>query len=206
MTAICPAGCSKWPRFSPAQPQRAKTRCSAGKAAASEEARRTLRYFEPLSEARTTLGKRSDSARCGRAGEKDDFFSILLVERAVAKTGYHRADRVADQIRMEVADILMRKIKDPRVQSVTVTDVKLTADLRIARVFVTTMGTEEEERNVFAGLGQANGFVRGELGRRLSLRYLPEIVFAKDVSGPRGDRVLKLLDELHAKTEAEGGS
>ncbi|MBU6433516.1 MAG: 30S ribosome-binding factor RbfA [Nitrospirae bacterium] len=107
---------------------------------------------------------------------------------------------------MEVADILMRKIKDPRVQSVTVTDVKLTSDLRIARVFVTAMGTEEEERNVFAGLTQASGFVRGELGRRLSLRYLPEIVFAKDVSGPRGDRVLKLLDELHVKTEAEDGS
>ena len=123
----------------------------------------------------------------------------------MAKTGYHRADRVADQIRMEVADILMRKIKDPRVQSVTVTDVKLTSDLRIARVFVTTMGMEEEG-NVFAGLAQANGFVRGELGRRLSLRYLPEIVFAKDVSGPRGDRVLKLLDELHVKTEAEGSS
>ena len=126
----------------------------------------------------------------------------------MAKTGYHRADRVADQIRMEVADILMRKIKDPRVQSVTVTDVKLTSDLRIARVFVTAMGTEEEEeeRNVFAGLAQASGFVRGELGRRLSLRYLPELVFAKDVSGPRGDRVLKLLDELHVKTEAEDGS
>jgi ribosome-binding factor A len=107
---------------------------------------------------------------------------------------------------MEVADILMRKIKDPRVQSVTVTDVKLTSDLRIARVFVTTMGTEEEERNVFAGLEQASGFVRGELGRRLSLRYLPEIVFAKDVSGPRGDRVLKLLDELHLTTEARGES
>jgi ribosome-binding factor A len=85
-----------------------------------------------------------------------------------------------------------------------VTDVKLTSDLRIARVFVTTMGTEEEERNVFVGLVQASGFVRGELGRRLSLRYLPEIVFVKDVSGPRGDRVLKLLDELNVKTEAEG--
>ena len=117
-----------------------------------------------------------------------------------------RPDRVADQIRMEVADILMRKIKDPRVQSVTVTEVKLTSDLRIARVFVTAMGTEEEERNVFVGLAQANGFVRGELGRRLSLRYLPEIVFAKDVSGPRGDRVLKLLDDLHVNTEADGWS
>src|SRR5262250_156332 len=125
------------------------------------------------------------------------------MECVVAKTGYHRAERVADQIRMEVADILMRKIKDPRVQSVTVTDVKLTSDLRIARVFVTTMGTEDEERNVFAGLTQASGFVRGELGRRLSLRYLPEIIFAKDLSGPRGDRVLQLLDGLHVKTDGE---
>ena len=66
------------------------------------------------------------------------------------------------------------------------------------------MGTEEEERNVFAGLAQANGFVRGELGRRLSLRYLPEIVFAKDVSGPRGDRVLKLLDDLHVEDGSRG--
>ena len=53
----------------------------------------------------------------------------------MAKTGYHRADRVADQIRMEVADILMRKIKDPRVQSVTVTDVKLTSDLFFTQVY-----------------------------------------------------------------------
>ncbi|GBL39554.1 MAG: 30S ribosome-binding factor RbfA [Nitrospira sp.] len=129
-----------------------------------------------------------------------------LVECTVAKTGYNRADRVADQVRMEVADILMRKIKDPRVQAVTVTDVKLTSDLRIARVYVTTMGTKEEEKQVLVGLEQASGFIRGELGRRLSLRYLPEIVFTMDVSGPRGDRVLKLLDELHEKTEAAGGS
>lgn len=119
----------------------------------------------------------------------------------MAKTGYNRADRVADQLRMEVADILMRKIKDPRVRSVTVTDVELTNDLRIARVFVTTMGTDAEEREIFAGLAKASGFIRGELGRRLALRYLPEVVFVKDVSGPRGDRVLQLLDELQSKDE-----
>ncbi len=119
----------------------------------------------------------------------------------MAKTGYNRADRVADQIRMEVADILMRKIKDPRVRSVTVTDVELTNDLRIARVFVTVMGTDAEEREIFAGLAKASGFVRGELGRRLTLRYLPEVVFVKDLSGPRGDRVLQLLDELQSKDE-----
>lgn len=124
----------------------------------------------------------------------------------MAKTGYSRADRVADQIRMEVADILMRKIKDPRVRSVTVTDVELTNDLRLARVFVTALGSEAETRDVFAGLSKASGFVRGELGRRLTLRYLPEIVFVKDVSGPRGDRVLQLLDELHEKPVAAGES
>jgi ribosome-binding factor A len=124
----------------------------------------------------------------------------------MAKTGYSRADRVADQIRMEVADILMRKIKDPRVRSVTVTDVELTNDLRIARVFVTALGTDAETKDVFVGLTKASGFVRSELGRRLALRYLPEVVFVKDVSGQRADRVLQLLDELHVKTDADGES
>ncbi|MDF0642879.1 MAG: 30S ribosome-binding factor RbfA [Nitrospira sp.] len=122
------------------------------------------------------------------------------------KSEYSRADRVADQIRMEVADILMRKIKDPRVKSVTVTDVELTSDLRIARVFVTALGSDEETREVFTGLASVAGFVRGELGRRLTLRYLPEIIFVKDVSGPRGDRVLRLLDELHGRDPQEHDS
>jgi len=121
----------------------------------------------------------------------------------MAKTGYSRAERVADQIRMEVADILMRKIKDPRVRSVTVTDVELTTDLRVARVFVTALGSEAETKDVFTGLSKASGFVRNELGRRLTLRYLPEVVFVKDVSGPRGDRILQLLDELQDKTDTQ---
>ncbi len=124
----------------------------------------------------------------------------------MAKTGYSRADRVADQIRMEVADILMRKIKDPRVRSVTVTDVELTNDLRIARVFVTAFGSDEETKGVFAGLAKASGFVRAELGRRLTLRYLPEIHFVKDLSGPRGDRVLQLLHDIHEQGDAEDAS
>jgi len=122
----------------------------------------------------------------------------------MSKTTYKRADRVADQIRMEVADILMRKIKDPRVQSVTVTGVELTADLRIAHVFVTTMETEQAERDTFAGLSKASGFVRAELGRRLTLRYLPEVIFKKDVSGLRGDRIMRLLDGLHGGGEQNG--
>ncbi|MDF0650859.1 MAG: ribosome-binding factor A [Nitrospira sp. LK265] len=121
----------------------------------------------------------------------------------MSKTTYKRADRVADQIRMEVADILMRKIKDPRVHDVTVTDVTLTGDLRIAHVFVTTMETGEAERDIFAGLTRASGFVRSELGRRLSLRYLPDVIFKKDVSGARGDRIMRLLEELHGESEQQ---
>lgn len=114
----------------------------------------------------------------------------------MAKTAYKRATRVADQIRMEVADIIMRKTKDPRVASVTVTDVEITNDLRLARVFVTTLLDAEQERAAFVGLHKASGFIRSELGRRLNLRYTPEIVFQKDVSGPRGDRLLSILDHL----------
>jgi ribosome-binding factor A len=121
----------------------------------------------------------------------------------MSKTTYKRADRVADQIRMEVADILMRKIKDPRVHDVTVTDVELTGDLRIAHIFVTTMETGEAERDVFTGLSKASGFVRSELGRRLSLRYLPDVIFKKDVSGPRGDRIMQLLEGLHGDSEQQ---
>jgi len=121
----------------------------------------------------------------------------------MSKTTYKRADRVADQIRMEVADILMRKIKDPRVHNVTVTDVELTGDLRIAHIFVTTMETGEAERDVFTGLSKASGFVRSELGRRLSLRYLPDVIFKKDVSGSRGDRIMQLLEGLHGESEQQ---
>ncbi len=100
---------------------------------------------------------------------------------------------------MEVADILMRKAKDPRVGSVTVTDVELTNDLRFARIYVTTLLEDDGESDVFEGLAKASGFIRAELGRRLSLRYTPELVFQKDLSGPRGDRVLSLLEGLGEK-------
>ncbi|MBM4123794.1 MAG: 30S ribosome-binding factor RbfA [Nitrospira sp.] len=117
------------------------------------------------------------------------------------KTAYKRATRVADQIRMEVADIIMRKIKDPRLGFVTVTDVELTSDLRLARVFVTTLEGGQTEADTLAGLAKAVGFIRAELGRRLRLRYTPELIFQKDVSGPRGDRLLNLLDELGAQEQ-----
>ena len=121
----------------------------------------------------------------------------------MAKTAYKRASRVADQIRMEVADILRRKIKDPRVGFVTVTDVELTSDLRIARVFVTTMQEPQAEAESFAGLSSAVGFIRMELGRRLTLRYTPELVFYKDTSAQHGARIDSLLEGLRERDPQE---
>ena len=114
----------------------------------------------------------------------------------MSKTAYKRSTRVADQIRMEVADILMRKTKDPRVGIVTVTDVELTSDLRLARIFVTTGPDEKQEAGALAGLANAAGFIRAELGRRVNLRYTPELVFHKDVTGPRGDRPVSSTHRL----------
>jgi len=114
----------------------------------------------------------------------------------MARPAFKRAERVADQIRMEVADILMRKTKDPRVGFVTVTDVEVSSDLRVARVYVTTLQDAQEEEETFKGLSKDVGFIRAELGRRLALRYTPELTFFRDETGTRANRVLSLLDQV----------
>jgi len=122
----------------------------------------------------------------------------------MTKATSKRAMRVADQIRMEVAEIIMRETKDPRVSDVTVTDVELTNDLRLARVYVTTLQDGQAEADALEGLAKASGFIRAELGRRLHLRYTPELIFQKDLSGPQGDRIRSLLEQVQA--EAQGRS
>ena len=121
----------------------------------------------------------------------------------MAKSTISRATRVADQIRMEVAEILARKIKDPRVQFVTVTDVKMTADLKIARVYVTTLDQEHFEQQTAPGLKSAVGFIRTEVGRRLNLRYTPEIVFYQDTSAEYANRMEKILDSLSRENDRQ---
>lgn len=121
----------------------------------------------------------------------------------MTKATSKRAMRVADQIRMEVAEIIMRKTKDPRVSGVTVTDVELSNDLRFARVYVTTLRDGQAEVDAFEGLAKAAGFIRAELGRRLHLRYTPELIFQKDMSGPQGDRILTLLEQVEAEAQSK---
>jgi ribosome-binding factor A len=109
---------------------------------------------------------------------------------------YKRAERVGDQIRTEIADILVRKIKDPRIGFVTVTAVELTDDLRHAKVFVSILEAVPQQSKTLQGLIRASGFIRNELGKRLRLKFLPQLSFHLDQSAQKAARVLQLLEEL----------
>ena len=119
--------------------------------------------------------------------------------------GYKRTDRVGDQIQLEIADILSRRMRDPRVGFVTVTSVDVTADLKQAWVYVTVLQEGEQGNEAMATLARATGFIKRELGRRLRLRYVPELTFVRDPSVDQVRRVMSLLDDLQGeKTPLEG--
>jgi ribosome-binding factor A len=107
-----------------------------------------------------------------------------------------RTERLAGQIREELAGMLVSGLKDPRIGFVTVTRVALTEDLRLARVSVGVLGDQAQRDKTMAGLRQASGFLRRELGRRLSVRHTPELTFQYDEGLDATDRVAKLLDDI----------
>jgi len=111
-------------------------------------------------------------------------------------TAYKRKDRLADQLKKEIADILLRQVKDPRVGSVTITDAQLTDDLRNAKIFFVEMGREGFDPQTLEGLQNALGFIRRELGKRLQIRRVPEILFRQDETFVQGDRIERLLAEI----------
>lgn len=108
-----------------------------------------------------------------------------------------RIARVNDLIREQISELLLREIKDPRLEGLlSVTEVATSADLRHATVFFSLLGSEDEKRQVEEGLAAASGFIRRGLGERLSLRYTPELVFRRDESIERGTRILDLIDKV----------
>lgn len=115
---------------------------------------------------------------------------------------FKRADRVADLIKMEISDILLKQVRDPRIGLVTITGVKITDDLRTARVFFVELGKDQCSEEVQAGLGKAKGFLKRELGRRLQLRLVPELLFSYDPSFAYGNRIENLISEIHREEEA----
>ena len=109
---------------------------------------------------------------------------------------FKRADRVAELIMAEMSDIIFRQVKDPRVHAVTITAVKVTEDLRNAKIYFVEMGKDECSPEIKAGLAKATSFVRRELGKRIQLRCVPEIMFIHDESFGYGSRIDKLLADI----------
>src|SRR5690625_3569997 len=107
-----------------------------------------------------------------------------------------RANRVAEQMKKELGDILTRKIKDPRVGFVTVTDVEVTGDLQQAKVFVSVLGDEDEKHDSLLGLAKAKGFIRSEIGKRIRLRKTPELIFEFDEAQEYGNKIESILRDL----------
>jgi ribosome-binding factor A len=118
-------------------------------------------------------------------------------------TQFKRADRVADLIKAEISDIFLKQIRDPGIGTVTITDVEVSDDLRLAKVFFVEMGKDQIDDHTREGLQRAKGFLRRELGKRLRLRYTPEIHFIFDSSFAYGNRIEKLIAEIHKQEESD---
>ena len=108
-----------------------------------------------------------------------------------------RPDRIGDQIRSEVANLLGRELQDPGLGFVTVTRVRVTADLSIARVYYTTMGDDRMRRRTAQALQRALPFIRRSIGSRLRLRRVPEIEFIFDDSIEQHERLERIIQEIH---------
>ncbi len=115
-----------------------------------------------------------------------------------------RSEKVADLIQKEVSQMLLRSIKDPRIGFVTITKVTVSEDCRFARVYFSVAGTLAERESSEEGLNSAKGYVRKELGRRLRLRYTPEIVFQFDPSIEYAIHMEEVIRDIHRGKEPNG--
>lgn len=114
-----------------------------------------------------------------------------------------RPSRVGEEFREVLAEEILR-LKDPRIGFVTVTGVKVTPDLRHAFVYYTTMGDDRERASTRVGLRSARAHLRTVLGRKVRLKFLPELEFEEDVTFERGERIEAIIRELHHGA-ADGG-
>jgi ribosome-binding factor A len=108
-----------------------------------------------------------------------------------------RPDRVADQIRAEIAQMLVRDVHDPGIGFVTLTRVQVSPDLHVARVYYTSLGDDTGRKNTARALERAAPFLRRQIGGRLRLKRVPELKFVYDESIAGQDRIEQLLNELH---------
>jgi ribosome-binding factor A len=116
----------------------------------------------------------------------------------------HRQEKLGELIAAELSELLRNRVKDPRVGFASITRVEVSGDLRHAKVFVSVMGTPEEQAATMKGLRNATGYLRHELAERITLRYMPEINFRLDTSIEEGARILELIRQVEEEEERTG--
>ena len=121
-----------------------------------------------------------------------------------SKTIPARGLRVADQIQRDLAEIIAFELKDPRVGMITISEVQITPDYAHAKVFFTMLSDAKDAiANTVEGLTRASGFIRGQLGRRLTIHTLPQLHFVHDTSTARGMELSKLIEQAVASRAAD---
>ena len=113
-----------------------------------------------------------------------------------------RPERVADQIRKELSELVARQVHDPGIGFLTITHVKMTPDLQHARVYYTVIGDDKARKDAQRALGRASGFLRRQIGSRVRLRTVPELTFFYDESIERQDRIERIMLDLQAERVA----
>ncbi len=115
-----------------------------------------------------------------------------------------RSEKVGNLIQKEISQMLLKLIKDPRIGFVTITRVTVSEDCRFARVYYSVAGTQAERESCMKGLESAKGYVRKELGRRIRLRYTPDIMFQFDPSIEYAIHMEELIQSIHQGKEPRG--
>jgi len=117
--------------------------------------------------------------------------------------GENRIQRIATSIKKEVAEMLLREVKDPRIGMVTITGVTISKDLKVAHIYYSALGSEKQIHDSAIGLRQATKFIQREIGRRIRMRYTPAIDFQFDHSLEYGSHIDQILKDLSLPKEEE---
>lgn len=108
----------------------------------------------------------------------------------------HRLERLAEVFKAELSQLLQREIKDPRIGFASITKVIVSKDISHAKVFVSILGDQDQQKDTMKGLESAKGYLRSELGKRIRLRHTPDLHFIEDSSLEEGARILSLINEI----------
>jgi ribosome-binding factor A len=117
-----------------------------------------------------------------------------------------RQRRVAELVHRELSLLLMHQVRDPRLAGVTITEVRVTPDLMLARVYFTVLGDTGQDQEALAALERANGYLRTQLAGQVRLRSVPELIFELDTSAAYGQRIDELLTQIAESDSPEDGS